>query len=125
MLQHIATTLFLTTILASSEPITTDDEPVVIRGKAFLAGSNKPAAHVTLHFFDRRSPELTAVTDAGGRFRYSPPERFPLGVVQDGATGPPCWVEIHDAGRWSWRPIRFAPSRSLPGAPQGRKDVAG
>ena len=109
MRHRIATTLFLMIIPAWCAFVAAGDEPGVIRGKAFIAGSDRPAVRVTLQLFDRQSPGLTAVTDARGRFRCAPTERFNLGAVKDGSDGPPCWVEVQDAEQWTWQPIHFAP----------------
>ena len=64
---RISTTLLLITTFALAA--TADEPPDAIRGKAFLAGSDRPAARITLHFFGRGAPLTTVVTDAGGRFR--------------------------------------------------------
>ena len=46
-----ATTLLL---LANFAPaVAADEPPDAIRGKAFLAGSDRAAAGIVLHFFDR------------------------------------------------------------------------
>ena len=51
---RIATALLL---IATFAPAARADEPPgAIRGKAFIAGSDRPAARVTLHFFDRDAP---------------------------------------------------------------------
>ena len=113
-------------LLLISTPTAMADEPPdarLIRGKAFIAGGDRPAAGVTLHFFDRHSPDLTAVTDAGGRFRSALPARFMPGVIRDGQSGPPCWVEVHDADHWTWEPIHFAPIQQAEGARKNLTDL--
>jgi hypothetical protein len=48
---RLATTLLL---LANFAPaVATDEAPDAIRRKAFLAGSDRAAAGIVLHFFDR------------------------------------------------------------------------
>jgi hypothetical protein len=83
-----------------------DDPPAAIRGKAFIAGSDLPAANVTLHFLDRDVPRLSLVTDAAGRFRGTVPAGVAVAEGQDGESGPPCWMEPFRCG---WQSIRFAP----------------
>jgi hypothetical protein len=83
-----------------------DDPPGVIRGKAFIAGNDLPAANVTLHFFDRDVLRLSLVTDAAGRFRGSVAAGVAVVEGQEGESGPPCWMEPFRCG---WQPIRFAP----------------
>ncbi len=88
-----------------------DDPPGAIRGKAFLAGSDRPAAGVTLHFFDRGAAGTTLVTHAGGEFLCAVPAGVSIPAPENrGEDGPPCWMEAQEPGRWTWQPIRFAPS---------------
>src|ERR1700677_4047046 len=103
LLMRIATALLLITSFAPAAMA--DEPPDAIRGKVFLAGSDRPAVRVTLHFYGRDAPLTTVVTDAGGRFRCPIPPGLTLGAVQDGQQGPPCWVEIQEVGRWTWEPI--------------------
>jgi protocatechuate 3,4-dioxygenase beta subunit len=107
---HIATSLLL--IMAFAAAVVADEPPDAIRGKAFLAGSDRPAAHVTLRFFGRGAPLMTVVTDAGGRFRCPIPTGLSVSAGPDGQEGPPCWMEIQEASRWTWAPIT---SESSPG----------
>ncbi len=100
---RIATSLLQIASFASSAMA--DEPPDAIRGKAFLAGSDRPAARITLHFFGRGAPLTTVVTDAGGRFRCPIPPGLSFPAIRDGQAGPPCWMEIQEAGRWTWEPI--------------------
>jgi hypothetical protein len=103
----LATALFF---IATLTPIVRADEPPdAIRGKAFIAGTERPAAHVTLRFFDRDAPRLTVDTDAGGRFRCAVPTGITFPAIRDGQPGPACWMEPQESGRWTWEPIHLWP----------------
>ncbi len=106
---RIATALLLITTFA---PAARADEPRgPIRGKAYIAGSDRPAAGVTLHFFDRGAAGTRAVTHADGVFLCAVPAGVTIPAPQDrGEEGPQCWMEAQEPGRWTWQPIRFAPS---------------
>jgi hypothetical protein len=106
----IATTLFLITTFAFAA---TADEPAgAIRGRAFIAGSDRPAAGVTLHFFDRGTAGTTLVTRDGGMFLCAVPADVSIPAPQGrGEEGPLCWMEAQEPGRWTKQPIRFEPDR--------------
>ena len=111
MRKHIATGLFVMTVLTSSASALADDGPGAIRGKAFVAGGDRPAAGVTLHVFDRGAAGTTLVTRAGGLFLCAVPAGVTIPAPQDrGKDGPPCWMEAQEPGRWTWQPIGFAPT---------------
>ena len=124
LLMRIATALLLITTFAPAARA--DEPPGAIRGKAFIAGSDRPAAGVTLHFFDRGAAGTTLVTHAGGVFLCAVPAGVTIPAAQDrGEEGPPCWMEAQEPGRWTWQPIRFA-ARSLQPRlrPEARRRVA-
>jgi hypothetical protein len=104
---HIAITWLL--IPAFAPAARADEPPDTIRGKAFIAGADRPAARVTLRFLDRDAPGLTVTTDAAGRFRVALPAGLILPAISNGQTGPPCWMELQEAGRWTWEPIHHEP----------------
>ena len=120
---RISTTLFLITTIALAA---TADEPAgAIRGQAFTAGSDRPAAGVTLHFFDRGAAGTTLVTRDAGRFLCAVPAGVSVPAPQGrGEEGPSCWIEAQEPGRWTWQPIRFEPDRPPDYARKPRREVA-
>ena len=119
---RIATTLLLITTFTPAAMA--DEPPGAIRGKAFIAGSDRPAAGVTLHFFDRGAAGTTLVTHAGGEFLCAVPAGVSIPAAQDRRGGPPCWMETQEPGRWTWQPIRFAPVAPARLRPEARRRVA-
>ena len=82
--------------------------PRMIDGIAKFAGTDRPAARVTLHPFVLDDPDYTVLTDDEGRFRCPEPTQISL-PRNDGRPGPPCWAEAEGSGRWRWEPIAFPP----------------
>ena len=113
---RITTTLFLITTFA---PAATADEPAgAIRGQAFIAGSDRPAAGVALHFFDRGTAGTGLVTHDGGRFLSAVPADVSIRAPQGrGEEGPSCWMEAQEPGRWTGSRSGLSPivRRTTPG----------
>ena len=114
---RMALALFLLTAPAA---VAADDPPGTIEGVARIAGTDRPAARVTLHISQDAAPDLTVVTDDQGRFR-APPHTIPA-FRRDGSAGPGYEAEVEVPGRWTWEPLETFPYNT-PGE-QARKPIA-
>ena len=118
---RIATTLLLITTFAPAAMA--DEPPGAIRGKAFIAGSDRPAAGVTLHFFDREAPDRRSspVPAAGSSAPCRPasPSRAPSrtaggAAVLDGGPGAGSMDLAADPSSRPMRPAGLRPEDSPP-----------
>ena len=100
----LATLALLLTIPA----VAFDDPPRFFEGEARFGGSDRPAAWVTLRFFDLDGPAYMAVVDDRGRFRSTAAPSW--SVPQPDGINTPCWAMAEPPGRWSIGPIDSPPS---------------
>ncbi len=95
-------------LLAASAAVAADDPPEMIDGVARIAGTDRPAARVTLHVGRPGEPDLAVVTDEGGRFAALAPDNV-LAFRRDGQQGPQFEAEAEAPGRWTWEPADTFP----------------
>lgn len=98
----------------------TQDPPRMIDGIAKFAGTDRPAAGVTLQIIEETDPKYAVVVDSQGRFHSPSPPSWP--VPQPDGVAPPCTAVAEPEGRWHIEPIDSPPFHLAPA--QLRQSVA-
>ncbi|QEH35295.1 Nickel uptake substrate-specific transmembrane region [Aquisphaera giovannonii] len=97
-----------------------DDPPRMIDGIARYAGTDRPAAGLTLQIIEQADPRYSVLVDAQGRFRSPSPPGW--AAPQPDGVAAPCSAVAEPEGRWLIEPINSAPFRLAP--EQLRESVA-
>lgn len=100
--------------------VSAEAPPRTIEGVARFAGTDRPAAGLTLHVIEQADPRYAVVVDGQGKFRSPAPPSW--SVPQPDGVVAPCWAVAEPAGRWQVEPIN-SPRFRLP-AEQLRRSVA-
>ncbi|SIO61110.1 Carboxypeptidase regulatory-like domain-containing protein [Singulisphaera sp. GP187] len=100
--------MLVTFALLLAIPAVAVDEPLgTIEGVARFAGTDRPAAGLTLHVIEQTDPRFAVVVDGQGRFRSPAPSGW--SVPQPDGVATPCWAVAEPAGRWQVEPIDSPP----------------
>jgi len=96
------------------------DPPRMIDGIARYAGTDRPAAGLTLQIIEQADPKYSVIVDAQGRFRSPSPPSW--AAPQPDGVAAPCAAVAEPEGRWHIEPINSPPFQLAP--EQLRESVA-